>query len=217
MIYLGSMRIGPRGFAIVAALLLLVACAEEEPTARERRRPLEIMTEAPPVEPIPEGSEPSALIGPFRSLMSLDEVIALTGDLPFEVKMNQRLEQRGTCPGQQWIHLAITRFWDLDHKGTLTLGFYDDLLTWARFLTGDGEGYRTAFFARHQIERPSPGTPAFVLPGTLVRNPVTGNLGIMVEDFRATRWVNSVELACRYQWQKEQGWTDGDLAEADDS
>ena len=209
MIYLHRMTRPSRVFGVLVAAALFVTCAEEqEPNPRHYRQTPTIVSEPEPIEPLPADLAPSVLIGPFRSMMRLDEAIALTGDLPFEVKMNSRTEKRGICPGQHWLQLAVTRFWDLDHKGTLTLAFYDDLLTWARFLTADSAGYRSAFFASHQTEEPGLGVPAFILPGTAVQSIVIGNAGTFVEDFRLTQWIDEVEIACRYQWQKERGWTD---------
>jgi hypothetical protein len=201
------MRLESCCLAVATALVLLAACGEEKPETRDYRQPPRILTEAPPIEPIPEDAEPSELIGRFRSLMTLEQAVAVTGDLPFQVNMDQRTENRGTCPGQHMIKLSVTRFWDLDRKGTLHLTFFDDVLTRARFMTFDVEGYRVAFFAKHEIERRNRWQPTYIQPGTVIKNPVAGNEGMLVEDMRAIRWADSVEKACRYQWQKERGWT----------
>ncbi len=138
--------------------------------------------------------------------MTLEQAIAQTGDLPFETIGNQLREKRGTCPGHHRLTLQITRFWDLDRKGTLQLEFYDGMLTTAWFKTFDVEGYRTAYFALHEIERRNRWKPDYILPGSVIRNPVTGNEGILVHDFRLQKWADSVEKACHYQWQHERGW-----------
>jgi hypothetical protein len=209
-----------RALVLVLCSSLLAACAEEEPAEtaeREQRRKPRLITEPPPIEPLPADSEPSPLIGPLVSMASLEEVIAaLPDDQPFQVQMNRRSEKRGACPGQHYLELQITRFWDLDRKGTLHLQFYDDMLTQAWFKTFDTEGYRQAFFALHELERPNRWKPTYLLPGSVIKNPVMGNQGMLIEDFRIRKYVDAVEKACRHQTQKERGWLD-DASEASEA
>jgi hypothetical protein len=212
------MRARPLLLVLLAALAIAVSCQEQDEApapepARGRRlpRPPRILTEAPPIEPFPADEAPSELIGPFRSMMTFDEVLAtIDEDLPYEVSISRRIEERGTCPGQHIVDLMVKRFWDLDRKGTLVLTFYDDILARAWFQTGDVEGYRVAFFDAHQIERPNRWKPSYILPGTEITTPITGNQGVVAEDFRLARWASTIEKACRYQWQVERGWTGPD-------
>ena len=73
-------------------------------------------------------------------------------------------------------------------------------------MTFDVGGFRDAFFAKHGLAARPRNEPAYIMPGTVIRTPLMGNQGMIVEDHRLQKWVDSVELACRYQWQQERGW-----------
>lgn len=191
---------------------LALGCAPEDdgPAARERPRPHQprLLFEPPPIEPLPEPLEPSPLVGPFQSGISIAEAIELTGDLPFETTRNVRTPRRGACPGQHDLILQVTRFWDLERKGTLSLHFFDDRLTTARFKTFDEAGYRKAFFELHGLELTNRWKRAYIEPGSEIRNPVMGNEAMLIADSRLDQFASSVEKACRHQLQKERGWLD---------
>ena len=195
-----------RPTVFVALVLLAVPACSEEPEERVYKRQPRLLTEAPEIQPIPEAIEPSVLIGPYRSMMSLEEALAVSGDLPYETTNNHRADKRGACPGQHFLRLGVKRFWDFERKGTLFLELFDDMLVSIRFMTFDVDGYRAAFFAEHGLEPRPRRELAYVMPGTVISTPIMGNRGILVEDFRLRKWAHSVDLACRYEWQQERGW-----------
>ena len=188
---------------------IALACTEaEEPTPRPRA-PLPLK-EAPELIPVPEDVAPSPLIGRFESLISLEEALARTDGLPYETTANRVTEERGDCPGQHMVELEVRRYRDLESRGTLVLTFYDDKLTRAWFKTGDHEGYRQRYFALHNTNRPNRWAPAYVKPATRIMASLLGNQGVIVRDTRMWAHVDTVERACRFQFQRERGITGTD-------
>lgn len=196
---------------------LLAACNESEvvpepaPTPQAHVRPpagaaraeaAVMLSEAPDIVELPPDIVASPLTAPFVSMMTLEEVVPLTGESPFQVDMNRKTPQRGTCPGQHFIKLTVRRFTHLGHYGTVQMNFYDGMLTSTRFMTGDPASYRDALAAEYDIEIVGRG-PVYIPPATRVATPVMGNRSPLLEDVRLQKRVDSIERACRYQLQQE--------------
>jgi hypothetical protein len=168
----------------------------------ERIAAATMLSEAPDIVELPPDIVASPLTAPFVSMMTLEEVVPLTGESPFQVEMNRKTPQRGTCPGQHFIKLSVRRFTHLGHDGTVQLSFYDGMLTSTRFLTGDAASYRDALAAEYDLEIAGRG-PVYIPPATRVATPIMGNRSPLLEDVRLQKRVDSIERACRYQLQQE--------------
>ena len=195
-------------FALLAlASIALLQCGDPSlsPDRSKQSARNSPLAPAPELIPPPEDVEPTPLIGEFESLISLEEAIARSNGLPYETIANETRLRRGTCPGQHHLDLKITRYWDLGSRGTLILSFYDDKLTRAWFMTGDHEGYRERYFAKHGTERVNRWKPIYIRPATRIMTSLMGNQGIVARDARMWGHVDSVDRACNHQTKFERG------------
>ncbi|MEZ4218451.1 MAG: hypothetical protein R3E88_18395 [Myxococcota bacterium] len=202
--------------AAPAALLALAVassfgagCYEEQPTEivqseSPARRAPRLFEEPPPVERVPDGAPPSALAGPFHSLATLDEVVAQVADLPHEIVFDHEVPARGTCPGSRSKTLRVGRFEHLGYAGRVKLLFYDDMLWSTRFGPKDLDGYIAAVQREYGIDI-SNLKRAPVDVSTLVWVPPVPPLEVTFEDTRVSHELDTVEKACRHQYQLEKG------------
>ncbi len=187
----------------LAVLALAAACEPQElgePTVRKPKST--VVAEPPPILRMAESDAPFVLLGPFRSLMSRKEALALLDDTQSHKTSNQaKIVARGHCPGQQTQTITVDNYEHLGQKGRLRLRFHDDRLLSCLFTPPDYMGYRER--SQQELGIPLRSSSRHLVKGVWVWAMPKRPVSVSYEDSRLARVVSSIDRACTYQWQQE--------------